>query len=135
MGFMMQGHLSVSTILTLLFLLAACGSPAVEPQVETQVELEPTAFPNMTSKPTSSPTAEVATQTQATVAEPTETTITETATQTLVATAVPTDTTTPTPAPKDDLVVVFTRNNNAWLWTGAGGERQLTKDGGVGRSC
>lgn len=127
----MQGHLSVSAFLAMLFLLAACGSPTVESQVETHVELEPTAFPTTTSKPTSPPTAEVATQTQATVAEPTETTITETATQTLVATAVPTDTPTATPAPIDDLVVVFNRDNNAWLWTEDGGERHLTKDGGV----
>jgi hypothetical protein len=128
---MMQGHFSVSTFLALLFLLAACGSPAGEPQVETQAELEPTVFPTTTSEPTLSPTDEVATQTQAMVADPTETTITEIATQTLVATAVPTDTPTPTPAPIDDLVVVFTKDNNAWLWTEDSGERQLTKDGGV----
>ncbi|MGB3716681.1 MAG: hypothetical protein WA996_19855 [Candidatus Promineifilaceae bacterium] len=38
---------------------------------------------------------------------------------------------TPSPEPVDDLVVVFTRDNNAWLWTATDGERQLTKDGGV----
>ncbi len=38
---------------------------------------------------------------------------------------------TPTPTSIDGLVVVFTRDKNAWLWTEAGGERQLTKDGGV----
>jgi hypothetical protein len=38
---------------------------------------------------------------------------------------------TSSPEPVDDLVVVFTRDNNAWLWTETGGERQLTKDGGV----
>jgi hypothetical protein len=40
---------------------------------------------------------------------------------------------TPTPMPTsiDGLVVVFTRDNNAWLWTATGGERQLTTDGGV----
>jgi hypothetical protein len=128
---MMQGQISVSAFLAMLFLLAACGSPVVEPQVETEVELEPTAFPSMTNEPTSPPTAKVATQTQATVADSTETTITETATQTPVATAVPTGTPTHTPAPIDNLVVVFTRDNNAWLWTEDGGERQLTKDGGV----
>ncbi|UCG25380.1 MAG: hypothetical protein JSW55_05110, partial [Chloroflexota bacterium] len=38
---------------------------------------------------------------------------------------------TPTPASTDELIVVFTRDNNAWLWTEDGGERQLTNDGGV----
>ena len=38
---------------------------------------------------------------------------------------------TPTPTSIDELVVVFTRDNNAWLWTKTGGERQLTKYGGV----
>jgi hypothetical protein len=38
---------------------------------------------------------------------------------------------TPTPTSIDELVVVFTRDNNAWLWTATGGERQLTTDGGV----
>jgi hypothetical protein len=129
----MRGNNSAFMIMTLLFLLAACGSPTEEPRVETLVELEPTAFPTTTSEPTSPLTAEVATQTQATVADPNETTITETATQTLVATRVLTDTPPPKPAPIDDLVVVFTRDNNAWLWTEDGGERQLTKDGGVGQ--
>ena len=40
---------------------------------------------------------------------------------------------TPSPEPVGDLVVVFTRDNNAWLWTEDGGERQLTTDGGVGQ--
>ena len=40
-------------------------------------------------------------------------------------------TSTPVTAPVDDLVVVFTRDNNAWLWTENGGESQLTKNGGV----
>ncbi len=38
---------------------------------------------------------------------------------------------TPTPMSIDDLVVVFTRDNNAWWWTETSGERQLTTDGGV----
>jgi hypothetical protein len=38
---------------------------------------------------------------------------------------------TPTPMSTDELVIVFTRDNNAYLWTETGGERQLTKDGGV----
>jgi hypothetical protein len=84
-------------------------------------------------RPTSPPTAELVTQTQASVADPTETTITETATQTPVATAVPIDTPTHTPAPIDDLVVVFSKDNNAWLWTEDSGERQLTIDDGVGQ--
>ncbi len=129
----MQGQISVSAFLAMLFLLAACGSPVVEPQVETEVELEPTAFPTATNEPLSPPTAKVATQTQAAVADSTETPITETATQTPVATSVPTGTPTHTPAPIDDLVVVFSRDNNAWLWTEDGGERQLTTDGGVGQ--
>lgn len=47
------------------------------------------------------------------------------------ASPVPAMTPTPTPGPVEDLVVVYTRDHNAWLWTESGGERQLTKDGGV----
>jgi hypothetical protein len=129
----MRGNKSVFMILAVLFLLAACASATEEPQVETQLELESTPFTIASSEPTSPPSADLVTPTRQATARPTETTITKTATQTPVATAVPTDTPTPTPVPIDDLVVVFKRDNNAWLWTEDGGERQLTTDGGVGQ--
>jgi len=89
----MRRRFSVYVFLSVLLLLAACSSPAVDQQSDDPVELEPAATTSPTIQPTSPPTEEVATPTRLATATPTETP-TETPTQR--ATADPTQTATAT---------------------------------------
>lgn len=68
----MQRRYTVSAILTVLFLLVACGSLVGEPQVENQAEFEPAATVAPTVQPTLTPTDEAVTQTEIATATLTE---------------------------------------------------------------